>query len=170
MVDWAQLLHEYGPLIWETVYRLVGHGPDADDCFQSTFVAALELTRRQAVLHWPALLKRLATAKSLDCLRRRIRERGRRQSLEEEPNYPRVRRPEHTMEWAELAESLRLALSEIDPQQAEAFCLACLDDWSYLEISKHMGISVNYVGVLVSRARAALRARLQAFNPQAGAN
>jgi RNA polymerase sigma factor (sigma-70 family) len=74
------------------------------------------------------------------------------------------------MEWAELAESLRLALSEIDPQQAEAFCLACLDDWSYLEISKHMGISVNYVGVLVSRARAALRARLQAFNPQAGAN
>ncbi|HTU91505.1 MAG TPA: sigma-70 family RNA polymerase sigma factor [Gemmataceae bacterium] len=165
MVDWAQLVHEHGPLVWQTVYRLVGHGPDAADCFQNTFVAALQLARREAVLHWPALLKRLATTQALDCLRRRTRETDRRQRLAEEASRRRVLTPEQTMEQADLSEGVRRALSEIEPRQAEVFCLACLDGWSYVEIGARMGITVNHVGVLLSRARAALRERLHAFDP-----
>ena len=165
MVDWAQLVQEHGPLVWQTVYRLVGHGPDAADCFQNTFVAALQLLRREAVLHWPAVLKRLATTQALDCLRRRTRERSHRQRLAEEASHLRVPMPEQTVEQAELAEGVRLALSEIEPRQAEVFCLACLDGWSYQEIGSRMGLTVNHVGVLLSRARAALRERLHAFDP-----
>lgn len=165
MVDWAQLVQEHGPLVWQTVYRLVGHGADAADCFQNTFVAALQLSRREAVLHWPAMLKRLATTQALDCLRRRIRERGHRQRLAEEASHPRVLTPEQTAEQVEPAECVRLTLSEMEPRQAEVFCLACLDSWSYQEIGARMGITVNHVGVLLSRARAALRERLHAFDP-----
>lgn len=165
MVDWTQLVQEHGPLVWQTVYRLVGHGPDAADCFQNTFVAALQLARREAVLHWPAVLKRLATTQALDCLRRRTRERDHCQRLAEEASRLHVLTPEQTVEQAELAECVRRALSEIEPRQAEIFCLACLDGWSYLEISARMGITVNYVGVLLNRARAALRERLHAFDP-----
>jgi RNA polymerase sigma-70 factor, ECF subfamily len=165
MVDWTQLVHEHGPLVWQTVYRLVGHGPDAADCFQNAFVAALQLARRETVLRWPAVLKRLATTQALDCLRRRTREKGCRPGLAEEASRRRVVTPEQTVEQTELAEAVRLALSEIEPRQAEVFCLACLDGWSYVEIGARMGITVNYVGVLLSRARAALRERLHAFDP-----
>jgi RNA polymerase sigma-70 factor, ECF subfamily len=165
MVDWAQLVNEQGPLVWQTVYRLVGHGPDAADCFQNTFVAALQLARREAVMHWPAVLKRLATTQALDRLRRRTLERGCYPRLAEEASRFRVLTPEQTLEQAELEECVRLALAEIEPRQAEVFCLACLDEWSYQEIGARMGITVNYVGVLLSRARAALRERLHAFDP-----
>ena len=165
MVDWTQLVHEHGPLVWQTVYRLVGHGPDAADCFQNTFIAAMQLARREAVLHWPAMLKRLATTQALDCLRRRTRERDHRPRLAEEASRRCVGTPEQIIEQTELAEAVRLALSVIEPRQAEVFCLACLDGWSYGEIGARMGITVNYVGVLLSRARAALREQLHAFDP-----
>lgn len=165
MVDWEQLVQEHGPLVWQTVYRLVGYGPDAADCFQNVFVAALQLARREAVLHWPAVLKRLATTQALDCLRRRTREKSHRPRLVEEASQRRVSTPDQTVEQTELAEAVRLALSEIEPRQAEVFCLACLDGWSYGEIGARLGITVNYVGVLLSRARAALRERLHAFAP-----
>ncbi|HJT76803.1 MAG TPA: sigma factor-like helix-turn-helix DNA-binding protein, partial [Gemmataceae bacterium] len=61
---------------------------------------------------------------------------------------------------------LALALAEIEPRQAEVVALACLDDWSYQEIAAELRITVNHVGVLLNRARAALRDRLRAFDPQ----
>jgi len=165
MVDWPQLIQDHGPLVWQTVYRLVGYGPDAADCFQNTFVAALQLARRETVLHWPAVLKRLATTQALDCLRRRTRERSSRHRLAEKASHPRALTPDQIVDQAELADGVRLALSAIEPRQAEVFCFACLEGWSYLEIGARMGITVNHVGVLLNRARAALRERLHAFDP-----
>ena len=165
MVDWPRILEQHGPLVWQTVYRLVGYGPDAADCFQNTFVAALEVARRETVRHWPALLKRLATIQSLDCLRKRMREAGRRQSLIEDPQAPALFGPEQAARQAELAEELRRALADLEPRQAQIFCLACLDGWGYEDLAEHLGITVNHVGVLLNRARAALRVRLHAFDP-----
>jgi RNA polymerase sigma-70 factor (ECF subfamily) len=52
----------------------------------------------------------------------------------------------------------------LPPNQAEAFCLHCLEDWTYREIAGHLGISVDAVGVLVHRARKRLRERLESFD------
>ena len=57
----------------------------------------------------------------------------------------------------ELAERLRHALAELPPQQAQAFCLHCLEGESYEAASEQLGVSVNHVGVLIHRARARLR-------------
>jgi len=32
----------HGPLVWQTAWRLLGHEADAADCFQETFVSAME--------------------------------------------------------------------------------------------------------------------------------
>ena len=119
MTDWSQILELHGRIVWKTVNRFIEDDTDAADCFQDTFVAAFQLARREEVLHWPAMLKRLATTQALDCLRRRTRERGGRQRLAEEASRLRVVTPEQTMEQTELAEKLRLALSEIEPRQAD---------------------------------------------------
>ena len=66
-------------------------------------------------------------------------------------------------ETTELEERLRIALADITPREAEVFCLACLDGMAYREFALQMDLSVNHVGVLLSRARSQLRSRLGSF-------
>jgi RNA polymerase sigma-70 factor (ECF subfamily) len=166
MTDWTQVVKQHGPIVWRTAYRLLNHEADAGDCFQNTFVCALELSRGGKVRNWPGLLKRLATARALDRLRQRYREAARLTRLPDDFRRPgKAAEPSRRAEEAELAEHLRDALAEIDAQQAEVFCLACLEGLDYREIAKHMGITVNHVGVLLHRAKSSLRERLQAHGP-----
>jgi RNA polymerase sigma factor (sigma-70 family) len=166
MTDWSSIVEQHGPLVWQTVYRLLIHEADAADCFQRVFLAAIQLEQKQPIRHWPALLKKLATARALDQLRSRYRHHQRMQPLGEQ-NYvdPRLFDPgEHAIE-SELAEELRVALTELEPIAAEIFCLANLEGWSYEAIAEHWGMTSNHVGVLLNRTRAALRKKLYAYVP-----
>jgi RNA polymerase sigma-70 factor (ECF subfamily) len=166
MTDWSQVLKQYGGAVWTTGYRLLNNAADADDCFQRTFVSALELSRSEAIRNWPALLKRLTTARALECLRRRQREAGRIVALPVDLCIDgKSVDPVQAAEAGELAEHLRGALAELDGRQAEVFCLACLEGFSYQEIAKELGVTVNHVGVLLNRAKSGLRDRLQAHRP-----
>ena len=75
MTDWRNIVSRHGPAVWRTAYRLLGAHADAADCFQEAFLAALQMSRRQRVRSWPALLQTLTTRRALDELRRRIRRR-----------------------------------------------------------------------------------------------
>jgi RNA polymerase sigma-70 factor (ECF subfamily) len=55
---------------------------------------------------------------------------------------------------------LREALARLPARQAEVFCLHCLEGWSYHDIARELGASVDSVGVLLHRARKHLRALL----------
>jgi RNA polymerase sigma-70 factor (ECF subfamily) len=166
MTDWSQLIQQYGQLVWKTIYRLVNHDADAADCFQNTFVAALDVSRKQSVGSWPGLLKRLATLKALE----RLRQRYRTVRFEAELNETEDRAfsgasPEQEVTASELTVHLRLVLAELDPKQAQVFCLCCLEECSYQEVAREMELTVNHVGVLLNRAKASLRERLKAFAP-----
>jgi hypothetical protein len=56
MTDWPQIVKQHGPMVWRTVRRLLRHDADAADCFQRTFVSALELSTSDVILNWAALL------------------------------------------------------------------------------------------------------------------
>ena len=165
MVDWPQVVKDHGPLVWQTVYRIVRRDADAADCFQNTFVAALGVSHRETVRHWPALLKRIATAQALNRLGQRQREADRNNPLVLDCGISRDAAPEQSARASELAEQLELALAELDSRGAQVFWLACMEGWSYQDIAAELKISVNHVGVLLNRARAELRNRLHAFNP-----
>jgi RNA polymerase sigma-70 factor, ECF subfamily len=164
MTDWPAIVRDYGPLVWRAAYRLAGNETDAADCFQQAFLAAVELSAKEPVRHWPAVLRRLATARALDRVRQRSRTRN-RFALLPESVAAKTDDPLDRLGEGELAEALRLALAQIDETQAAAFCLVALDDLSYPEAADALGVTPNHVGVLVHRARAALRARLRAFAP-----
>ena len=166
MTDWPQLVQQHGPIVWRTAHRLLNNHADACDCFQRTFLSALELERTEIIRNWPALLKRLATARALDCFRQRRRESNRTTALAEMAVIDRKGLgPVKAAEASELGEHLRQALADLDARQAEVFCLACLDGLSYQEIAEQLSVTVNHVGVLLNRARATLRERLQAHGP-----
>ena len=166
MTDWDAVVREHGPAVWRTACRLLTHEADAADCFQNTFVSAVDLAAGEPVRNWSAVLKRLATARALELLRARYRAAARSRALPDElPADPTAPDPLAASVGSELADALRVALTTIDAQQAEAFCLVCLEGLRNGDAAGLLGITPNYTGVLVYRARAALRDRLRAFDP-----
>src|SRR3990172_3954858 len=77
MTDWEAVVGQYVGIVQRTVYRLVGNHADAWDCIQETFLVAVKIDRREPVRNWSALLRHLATARALDLLRTRSRQRSR---------------------------------------------------------------------------------------------
>lgn len=163
IVDWDGLVAREGPAVWRAVRRLVGNDADAEDVFQETFVAAVELSRREPVRQWRGLLLRLGHARAIDRLRLRYRRGAHEDAAAEaiEANFETVASdgplPHEMAEAAELSARLRAALGELPDKQAEVFTLFCLAGWTYQEISEHMGASIDSVGVMLHRARARLK-------------
>jgi len=168
MTDWSQIVEKHGRIVWATVYRLLHHEADSADCFQRTFLSALELSRKESISHWPALLQRLATARALEALRKRRREENRQRPLfAGSAVFAKTPEPGQEAQTSKLARDLRASLADIDGVQAQVFCLACLEGWRYEEIAEQLGLTVNHVGVLLNRARTTLRERLRAHEPDA---
>jgi RNA polymerase sigma-70 factor (ECF subfamily) len=166
MTDWEEIVRLHGPLVWRTVYRLLGSGAaraTAADCFQEAFLTALDYSRRQVVRNWPGLLQRIATTRALDAITRRRAEAGRNVRIEaadwEQVPSPGLR-PDAAMQEAELTEQFRVALAGLPPGQREAFCLRFLSGMSYEEIARETGSSVDAVGTAIHRARAKLKEAL----------
>jgi len=160
--DWQMIVAEYGPLVWRTAYRLLGNHADTADCFQETFVAALELSRRQPVRNVAGLLVRLATTRAID----RLRQKGRdeRHQAAESDCDPIVSKgdPAEGAQAQELVQQLREAIGELPAQEAKVFCLRYLNEMSYRQIARELSIGINAVGVALFRAKAKLRQALGA--------
>jgi RNA polymerase sigma-70 factor (ECF subfamily) len=166
-VDWDALVASEGPAVWRAVRRVVGNDADAEDVFQEVFVAAVELARREPVRRWRGLLLRMAHARGIDRLRAKYRRAGREGAGDEdvaESNFESVASdrplPHEHAEAAELSARLREALAQLPAKQSEVFCLFCLEGWTYQEISEHLDLSIDAVGVTIHRARARLKALL----------
>jgi RNA polymerase sigma-70 factor, ECF subfamily len=161
MIDWDELMRREGAAVWRTAYRLVRNRADADECFQDTFLAALELSNRQPVRNWPALLQRLATRRAVDRVRRRLR-RSRREEVANLALAEAAQAdPSKQAEATELSSALRWALAQLPTRQAEVFCLHEFGDWTYQQIADQSGNSANAVGVILHRARQKLQVLLK---------
>ena len=166
MTDWDAVVREHGPAVWRTACRLLTREADAADCYQNTFVSAVDLVAGEPVRNWAAVLTRLATARALELLRARYRAAARSRALPDElPADPTAADPVAACAGGELADALRVALTTIDAQQADVFCLVCLDGLANADAAAALGVTPNHAGVLLYRARAALRDRLRAFDP-----
>lgn len=156
--DWTAIVREHGAAVWRLARRILGDEADAGDCFQETFVAALSASRAAPVANWPGFLRRLCTARAIDLLRRRIRDRRRSADLAvAEPLAAAGTDPADTLAGRELAARLRAALTALPRQQAEVFTLAVVEQVPHAEVAALFGLTPNHVGVLVHRARARLR-------------
>ena len=151
MIDWQQVVAAHQQAVWGIAYRLVGNREDAADCFQETFLAAYRYATRQDVSNWSVLLKRMATAKAIDKLRARYRERTSRASVPDvaDANPGPVAQAEAT----ELKERLRESIARLPDSMAQVFCLRVEEEMTYDDIAQQLNLTTNAVGVLLHKAR-----------------
>ncbi|PQO34067.1 RNA polymerase sigma factor [Bremerella cremea] len=163
------LLRQHGQSVWSVIVRLLGDdGHDAADCFQQAYLQFVAQTGGNASVRNPsALLKKIAAARAIDFVRRRIRERARTAMVEPDA-VPSAKSfsPEAVLKEEELRASLRFALAEIPQEQATAFVLTAIEDVSCEDAAAAMGVTVNHLGVLLFRARKSLQAKLSVYAPE----
>lgn len=169
MIDWNAIVTRDGPVVWKVLWKLLGDASDVEECFQETFLGAVEFSRKETIAFWPAVLTRLATAKAIDRLRVRYRTRQRREVLLAnaahmswqggEP-FSRADDPAELAVAAELSERLREALTELPEKQADIFVLHSIQGWSHRDISDRMQMTENAVRTALHRARQQLREQL----------
>jgi RNA polymerase sigma-70 factor, ECF subfamily len=162
---WEEIVRDHSPAIWKAVYRLVGNRDDAADCVQETFLSAMRHGNSKPIEHWGAFLHRIATARALDCLRKRYHISAHREPVPVDwailPDFRPD--PQRLAQGSELLQRLLQALVELPRQQAEAFCLRYLAELEYREIAETLEINPNSVGALLHRARESLRQMLSHF-------
>jgi RNA polymerase sigma-70 factor (ECF subfamily) len=162
MTDWEAVIGQHVGIVQRTVHRLVENDADAWDCIQDTFLEAVKIDRRESIRNWSALLRHVATAKALDLLRRRFRQRA-RSSADADPAEAVSREPNPTghAEASELADRLRVAVGQLPSRQAQVFCLTCFEQMSSEEVAQRLGVSPDAARMLLLRARERLRILLQ---------
>jgi RNA polymerase sigma-70 factor (ECF subfamily) len=161
MIDWGAILAEHGATVWSTVYRLLDHHDDAQDCYQETFFAAFRFARSKSVSDWPSFLVSLATRRAMDRLRQRYRLGRRSISIDvvAEPSGE-ADNPLLQARASELMERVREGMAELRDKQAEVFWLSCLEGLSHQQIADHLEVPPGEVRVLLHRARIRLSAVL----------
>ncbi len=163
MIDWATIVEQHGPDVWRTAYRLLSNREDASDAYQETFLQAVEFARRQSVACWPAVLKRIVTARSLDALRRRYRATAHREPFGaiDEP-AERSPAPDAAVELRESMQQLRQAMTELPETQAEVFWLSEVEMLSHSDIAAQLDATTDQVAVWLHRGKRKLRTLLTA--------
>jgi RNA polymerase sigma-70 factor (ECF subfamily) len=158
VIDWQIIINKHGSAVWQTAYRLLGNDADAADCFQETFVSALKFSQRQHIRNFSGLLMRLATTRAIDQLRRRFQVSPCNIAKADWVTIPSKNPgPVQMAQKQELVGYLRESLAKLPQAEAEVFCMRHMNDMSYRQIAKELGIKTNAVGVMLHRAKEKLR-------------
>jgi RNA polymerase sigma-70 factor, ECF subfamily len=156
VTDWDRVVREYGPLVFATAWRILGHAADTEDVVQEVFLQVHQLQQSHPVRHWSGLLRRLAACRALD----RLRQRKHTVSLNGLSLIGSGEGPEANAVERELAERLRLAIAQLADREAAVFCLRYFDDLSYQDIADTLHIRTGAVASALHKARLKLETLL----------
>lgn len=149
MSDWKQIVRDHEKMIFGTAWRILGHVQDTEDAVQDVYLQAHSLFGKQKVRHWPALLRRLATCRALD----RLRRRRATIPLDDAVLPGREDSPEELLAEQELVERLREVIAQLPEREGEVFCLHYFEQMPFERIAEVLDISRGAVATALYRAR-----------------
>ena len=157
MTSWESVVWEHGQMAFAAAWRVLGHAGDAEDAVQEALLDAFHLHRSQHVASWGALLRRLATCRALDLLRKRRPA----EPLSPQAAGPAAAEPPAVAVASELAQRLREALLQLAPREAEVFSLRHFGELTNEEIAEELKMTTGAVGVALYKARTRLKELLE---------
>jgi RNA polymerase sigma-70 factor, ECF subfamily len=161
----TEIVRHFQRPVYRVAYALTRNASDADDLAQETFVRAYQAIGRfragEPLYPW---LSRIAVNLTYSLFRRRRRrpetsieplvEAGRQWAADDDPS-------ERAAE-SERSERLAAAFAELSHEHQAVLTLRVVEDLSYDDIARTLGVPAGTVMSRLSRARAELRARLRA--------
>ena len=154
MPEWDQVVSENMRRVFGIAIRILGSDHDAEDVTQDVFREAIEMAETRKVHDWPGLLRRMATLRSIDRLRKW------RSTIAIDTNSAIDADPSNEVVANELAERLREAMLQLSDQQAAAFSLAYFESLSRDEIAESLGVAPAAVSTALYKARQRLKSLL----------
>jgi RNA polymerase sigma-70 factor (ECF subfamily) len=154
----AELYDRYERSAYNLCYRITGSPDDAADATQETFLKVLERlpSLRDRRLNFAAYVMTAARNASYDAIERRKRATP-TSELPEVASADDHEAPERAALREAHQEQIRVANESLPARQREVLALRELEDLSYGEVARIMGMNQNSVAQLISRARINLR-------------
>jgi RNA polymerase sigma-70 factor (ECF subfamily) len=151
----AQLVAEFGDLVYGTIYRLTANAADAEDAAQDVFIRLPHVVSGFAgtVQQFPGWLRRVAVRAAL----MRLRSGRRRNEVDVASIAALVSRPDDVL--ARL--TIESALARLSTEHRTVFLLKEVEGYDHAEIAELLGISVANSEVRLHRARRQLRELLR---------
>ena len=159
---WARIYAAMAPSIFRLCRRTLPTRQDAEDATGEVFLKArLRLQQYDSARPFQPWLYRIAANHCWDELRKR-RTHGELRDFEAELSNLEddAPSPQEAVLINESKRNLRKAIGELDDRSRIAIALRYFAEMSYEEIGDVLGVSGNFVGVMLLRARRQLRKRL----------
>jgi RNA polymerase sigma-70 factor (ECF subfamily) len=160
---WGRVYETLAPSVYRVCRRTLGSREDAEDATSEIFLKArVRLASYEPSRPFAPWLYRVAANHCWDEIRKR---RTRAEIDDGEPELSALEDDAPTPQEAVLAienrDSLRRVLHSLDERSRLAVVLRYFADMSYEDIGQALGISSNFVGVLLLRARRTMRKSLR---------
>ncbi len=160
---WGRVYEALAPSVFRICRRALASREDAEDATSEIFLKArLRLASYEPSRPFAPWLYRVAANHCWDEIRKR---RTRAEIDDAEPDLSALEdeapSPQEAVLVLESRDSLRRVLNELDDRSRLAVVLRYYADMSYEEIAHALGISANFVGVLLLRARREMRKNLR---------
>jgi RNA polymerase sigma-70 factor (ECF subfamily) len=163
-LDYAKIVHEHSSRIYNAVYCVLGNGADAEDVTQEVFLKAFKaLPGFKGESNISTWLYRIAMNAASDHIRKNGGKAKLREPLDEngrrmpEQVSAAHESPENSYFKKELRETIRKALLKLPLNYRMVLVLKDIEEYSYKDIGKILGISIGTVESRLFRAREILR-------------
>ncbi len=165
-IDFESLYVSHYGRVYGLCRRLLGRPSQAEDAAQEVFMRAYKALDRydqhQPFANW---VLGIASRYCIDLLRRRSREaklfddHAEVEEYVDEVSETAAARPTtlESLVADEQGAQVKAAIGSLPDNYRVPLVLAYYNEWSYDEIATHLGVTRNHVGVLLLRAKRALR-------------
>ncbi len=150
MPKWDELVDLHARLVYGVAYRITGSVHDAEDVAQDVFREAIEQTPYGSVTDWRGFLRRVATFRAIDVVRR-----CRSEVLDDRQVSP-LPGPVAECVARELVERLQRALTELPRQAAAVFAMTFFEQMPREEVAAILSITPEGVSAALFKARRCL--------------
>ncbi len=154
--DWNSIVREHGPMVYRVAWRILDDADEAEDVGQEVFLELYRMLATRRVRNLGGLLRRVATVRSLDRLRRR-----KTRCAFDVSTAVDARTPESELVERETAGAVRGAIARLPQRMAAVFCLRYGEGLSNLQIAEVLEISPSAVSTALGKARQRLARTLQ---------